>query len=808
MLTPPLRDDRRPIMSTSLRRAARVVLTAALLTAAPAPAAAGPAAGPAAAATGVVVGVLDDDGTPVPDAVVDLLLPNGAPRGQVRTDAEGRFRFADVPPATYLLRFSLQGGLVQFFPGRLVAAEAKQIRVLAGREFVADETVAPHGRIGGLITTDGGAPAPGARVRLHSADGREVAAVLTGPDGGYRFAYTPTGRFTLAVAAAERGATYQWAPRRRTRAQATPVTLAKNVDSRLDERLLPSGMITGRFTRDGVPIANVTVVAHSQATTADTVSHWTAADGTFRLLPYPGAYKVEFRVPTRMDLLDQWAGGAESERTTAPVRVAAGEEVSLDERALPTGRLSGRLAAASGGPPGRVGVSVSDPTRDRQYQATTAEDGTWFRTVRPGSYAVRYSTATQSQWAVGRTSRETADPVVVPAGGATTVDDTFLATGALTVTAADARTGAPLTSFCADVQNGYTFLGACTEDGTVKIGEIGAGTYEVKVTDGVRLDAVTRDVRVIPGRRTTASARLSLATGFAVTLVDAVTGEPVRSGCVTVLPADRAAEPGQGIGGCVDDTGRATMDQVVPDRYVLFAAAYDDVHGAQWVGTGGGVGARADARVFTAAGGETVDVTVRLDGRGAIAGRVTDADTGDPVPRATVGVWGAATSTEEDGTYLLDGLGPYRWTVYTQHDDYAGQWSGGGNDRLTATRVSVAEGASAPFDVGLGRGTTVTGTVATADGRVPDQSTVWVIDALTFDELATGRAGADGRYTVHVAGPRDVKLLVESKFGVLWTIGWHAGPIAAPDFATAAVVPVPVAGALTRDVTAPGPRLD
>jgi hypothetical protein len=794
------------IPSRLVRAVAGVAAVAAVLLAVP------PAGVPAAAAaptTGTVAGSVTDGATPVMNAAVDLLLPDNRIVAQARTDADGRFRLAEVRPGTYVLRFSLPGGLVQFLPGRLSRADAKPIQVRAGREFTVDETVLPHGTLAGRITTDVGAPAPGARVRLHRTDGVQVSTVLADRDGNYGFAYPPNGRFVLAVAVAGRGAPDQWVPRRRVRAEAARIDLAPGADVRRDERLLPLGTLTGRFTRDGVPVANVTVVAHSPTSAFETVTNATAADGTFRLRPYPGAYKVEFRVPTRLNLLDQWAGGAESERASVAVRVVAEEEVVLDERALPTGRIAGRLTGADGRPPERSAVVVSDPARDRRFQATTADDGSWFLLVRPGAYAVRYSTSVQSQWAVGRTSRDAADPVTVVAGGETIVDDALLPTGVLTITAVDAGTGAALTSFCADATNGYTFRTACTEEGMAKFGEIGAGSYEVTISDGDRLDTVARDVEVVSGRRTRLPARLAPAAGFAVTLVDAGTGEPVPNGCVNALPADRAPEPAQGIGGCADDTGRLVLDRLRPDRYVLFAQAYDDVHGAQWVGPQGGVGAMADARAFVADPGAAVDVTVRLDGRGAITGVVTDADTGDPVPDAVVGVWGAAASTDATGGYTLDGLGPYRWTLYTEHGDHAGQWSGGGNDRLAATGVPVAIGRATAYDVRLGRGTTLAGTIS-AGGRLPEQATVWVVDALTFDTLATGRAGADGRYTAHVAGPRPVKLLVEAKFGIFWMTGWHADRpgSGAPDFAAATQVFVAADGTQELNVNASGPPVD
>ncbi|GAA4455416.1 carboxypeptidase-like regulatory domain-containing protein [Phytohabitans houttuyneae] len=138
-------------------------------------------------------------------------------------------------------------------------------------------------------------------------------------------------------------------------------------------------------------------------------------------------------------LIDQWLGGAESEAATRPVQVVAGQSVTLDERQLPTGMVRGRLTDRAGQPPVASGVVIEDAARGRQFPATTAADGTWFKMVWPGTYTVRYESGGQVQWATGRSSAATADPVRVAAGGTTQLDEVLLPTGSLTVRAAGGR---------------------------------------------------------------------------------------------------------------------------------------------------------------------------------------------------------------------------------------------------------------------------------------------------------------------------------------------------------------------------------
>jgi hypothetical protein len=489
-------------MSTH-HRIARILAAALVLTLAPAAAA---RADPPT--TGTVAGTLADGATPVPDATVELvILPYGLLVKQVRTDAAGAFRIAEVQPREYTMRFKLPGGLNQFHPGVVDLGEARTFTVAAGAETVIDEAVMPHGTIGGRITTDTGAPAASARVELHRiTGGGPLATVLADATGGYLFRYPPSGQHRIAVAPAERGGTLQWAYRHRSYTQADPFTITPGQHTTVDDQLFPTGTITGRFTRDGVPVANVVVYATSQATTAESVSNWTDAEGVFRLKPYPGSYKLKFVVRSGTGL-DQWLGGAESEAATQPVQVAAGQTVTLEERQLPTGMVRGRLTDAAGQPPVASGVVVYDTARGRTFQATTAADGTWFKMVWPGTYAVRYSSGGQAQWATGRSTPETADPVTVAAGGTTFLDEVLLPTGSLAVRAVDRGSGAALTTFCATAWARYVYLRACTQDGTAELA-LSAGAYEVTVSDDVHPAAVHPDVRVATGQLTALTARL------------------------------------------------------------------------------------------------------------------------------------------------------------------------------------------------------------------------------------------------------------------------------------------------------------
>jgi len=389
--------------------------------------------------------------------------------------------------------------------------------------------------------------------------------------------------------------------------------------------------------------------------------------------------------------------------------------------------------------------------------------------------------------------------VTVAADGDTVVNESLKVPGSMHVTAKDAATGSPLTSFCAET-SGTMFASACTDNGTAEFPEIGAGVYAVTVSDGDHLDSVTSGVRVTSGHAAAVAARLQHGATITLDVTDAVTGTPVGSSvCVSGTQADRTTEPGGFLGDCVNDSGVVTLTRIKPGKYAFFASVFDGVHGGQWVGPHGGVGAQASARVVNVHYGDTAQVHVRLDGAGTVAGTVTDRRTGTPVSDAEVGVWGAATVTGTDGHYQLDGLGPYQWVMFFNHADHAGVWSGGGNDRLTATPVRVRQGQTTPYDIAMTAGTTLKVKISGRAGQPPDSAEVQVVDADTFDMLANVTTGSGGVYTAHVLGPQRVKLLVIASLdGLMHPYVWYPD---APDFTHGATVQVPSNGTKTVSVT-------
>jgi hypothetical protein len=554
--------------------------------------------------------------------------------------------------------------------------------------------------------------------------------------------------------------------------------------------LVEFGTIAGMFSGPAGPVAGVRVVANSLTNPFESVVTRTGPTGKFTLRPVAGGYKVSFQPPP--PLLDQWASGRETEWAADVITVRANAEVVLEEKALPTGRVEGRLLDAAGQPVAFAGVAIENPGLDRFFQATTDSDGRWFKTVWPGTYVARFDTTAQVQWAHGKANPETADPVTVLADKTTIVDEKLAHTGSLSVQAVDARSGQPVTSFCVDAHTEFMFAFACTDDGIAEFAELGAGSYTVKVTDGDHLDASTPGVLVTGGNASAVTAQMRHGATIEVTVTDAATGEAVGGICLSGKPADRATEYGGFVGDCADFSGTLTLTRIVPDRYVFFASVFDGVHGSQWVGPHGGVGAQTEAAIVTAAEGETAALNIRLDGQGTIEGVITDEATGEPMENVEVLAGNAGGTSGPDGSYAIPGLGPYEWVV-----SFGGQWSGGGASRFSATPIPVRANETTPYDVMLRKGTTLTGRIIGPAGQPPGFAEISIVNAKSFDIISRPAVGPDGGFTARLVGPQEVKLHIIASVGGRFVVMWYPDAI---DFAHGQAVPIPDSGITVVDI--------
>ncbi len=545
----------------------------------------------------------------------------------------------------------------------------------------------------------------------------------------------------------------------------------------VNDTALPYGTITGHFTdRSGKPVVGAEIHAHDDVANIYAWGGSTDPAGVYSLWAFAGTYAVEFRTSSGVR---QYAHQKIDESTADKVKVDGGATVVVDEITLPAGTVSGRLLDNDGSPAEGATVSLSSVGNSQYLSTRTAGDGTYrFDSVPVGDYTVGFTTADykRRQWAFGTTDERRAATVTVKLDQSLTVDDTFVPTGSLVVTATDGGTGRPVADFCVYLSNGGTDGNACSGgSGQVTMPDIPAGdTYEanVSVSSDQYLSTTVRPLVVTGGQTTTKSVVIRPAAVVETTVVDAGTRRPVPNICVgaTKVPDAYAGTNG---GPCSDEQGKVRLGRLEPATYALYARAHDGVHGDQWVGAGGGTGQLSKAKKITATPGTLTTVSpILLDAVGTLSGTVTDKRgarvAGVCVSTTAVSAWSnrsgdcPGTSTDAKGNYKITNLGPYRWPVqFASAANYAWQWLGGSPTRQGSKLVKVRSGRTATADAKLSPGTVLKGKITTAGGEPADYSVV-LVDAATGEDVAPSGGGEPaGSYEIHLA-PQTVKVVYSS----------------------------------------------
>jgi hypothetical protein len=164
-----------------------VAATAALVLLHAAPAAARPAG------SGSIAGQITKHG-PGP-VTVNLFTTAGAAAGQITSDEDGRYRFAEVPSGEYKLQFGHSGNY-QWAHQQLGFSKADVVRVTDGADVVVDDTMLKAGIVE-VIATDA---ASGDLVDTICADVWENSKrYCGGTDGVLRLTDLPEGKHTIHV---------------------------------------------------------------------------------------------------------------------------------------------------------------------------------------------------------------------------------------------------------------------------------------------------------------------------------------------------------------------------------------------------------------------------------------------------------------------------------------------------------------------------------------------------------------------------------------------------------------------------------
>jgi hypothetical protein len=397
------------------------------------------------------------------------------------------------------------------------------------------------------------------------------------------------------------------------------------------------GTIEGTFTTDsGAPIAD------------GFVSAW-AADGSWfgdAQTDAAGHYVIQNADATdiqmlfQQDSVVQWAHRQVRPEDAETFTVVSGQTLTVDERQLATGTISGRLTDANGDPAAFLSVNARNVDTDQSSYGYAGEDGTYSFTVLPGEYRVSFVHGSGEQWAYQAADANQAHIFAVAAGQTIAVDDTMLPTGTLggTLTGTD---GAPVPETEVDLHRGGQQISTTyTADGAYSFDGLLPGEYQVSFP-------VNDTVQWLRGKRSSAEATTFTVTAGQNTVADDSVLAP------SVVRGRLADTAGTGLEGYhvrvergledgSSESYEATTDaagdwqvQGPLDGAYLVSFQTPEYGRTQWVP---GKGNSRDAEPVTVAAGTTVTVDETWLPGARLKVTATDAATGAPISNFCVWV--------------------------------------------------------------------------------------------------------------------------------------------------------------------------
>ncbi len=251
------------------------------------------APGQSAAAPGVITGqVLTRDGAPAtsvrvaaipappPKAVEGLNYYVPPPPTRVaQTDAQGRYRLANLPPGQYLVAAGLVG-VGTYFPSEREPLRAGVVNVTADGPATADvRMVTPIGaRVSGRVT-----PPPAAAGEIAVLSGvtlAELAEVPVSADGQFAFGRVPAGRYLVSIFPTPPGF------------GSVAVDIREADSTTLEIKRPPTHVVSGRVVTSSGPIPRGLLALVSDNSYVPVTVN---ADGTFTARAQSARHRFEYR---------------------------------------------------------------------------------------------------------------------------------------------------------------------------------------------------------------------------------------------------------------------------------------------------------------------------------------------------------------------------------------------------------------------------------------------------------------------------------------------------------------------------------
>ncbi|MBV1853361.1 carboxypeptidase regulatory-like domain-containing protein [Catellatospora tritici] len=607
------------------------------------------------------------------------------------------------------------------------------------------------GTISGQITDDG-QPVVNAEVQVV---GPGFGSALTGSDGRYEITGLPAGDYYTVFLTPPGGPT-QYAYHSATTDNATQFTVTAGGTTTVNDTLIDTGIVAGRFTDPaGNGLAGIMVAAWSDPEAWSYVGT-TDADGYYSVVVPTGNFKVAFELGTQR----QWAPATLSWAQAQIYPVGSGQTVTVDATAMLQSAVAGRVVRADGTPYPDAAVNLMSTSGGPGAFGYTDADGQYRIDVMPGSYKIAIEITGEAteinQYVPGKRLESEAQVFTVAADSVTTVNETMLATGSASGRFTDAAgNGVPNVDVSFNDEYGRYYQATTRDDGTWQISTLLPGQFTVHFYDHATVDQYAYSkIDIADATRFTVVADQNLVvddtklatSGLRVTARDAITGAPVSGFTVQV-------------GGAFADEANGAA--VLPDLPV--GTWYPRVYaqGYQMIDKAGPV---------TVVAGQQATLEVTLVPNASIRAKVVDAATGEPVAGVCLFtqtrtqfrlIRSCPAASGADGEVVLDSVAAGTYQIFALPDRnsvYGAQWvglNGGTGDQAQARDVTVTAGQAKDIHkIYLDRKGTITGVVTGADGTPVTSGRVSIVTPVTWEGSAGGaNIDADGRYTLSLLGP-------------------------------------------------------
>ena len=634
--------------------------------------------------------------------------------------------------------------------GILAGVFAAALAVIGLTVFAAPASAA-DGTLDVTVTFEGGAPATGGSVWVHSLEGgaSEFSYVSSATAWHHAFALPP-GEYEVSFGwfegyAPERYHDIYWGS---SIGGATHVTVADGATTAITEELAVGGWIEGTVTVEGgAPATGAWGSVQVSLVTEDGDSHWVTSvtpdeTGFYRVsqaLP-PGNYAVQF---WRFDYaLDEYYHDATTVAEATLVPVTAGETSTVDEVLTAGGNIAGTVTMDSGGSAGVGWASVYRTSGEFALSSWTDADGSFVvGALPPGDYLVRFDyDLWQREWYNNVPDQASATPVTVVGGVTTTVNASVAPETSVEGTVTIAGGGSVqegwghvyLTNIATGVEESAYLL----PDGGYRFRDVQPGTYRLgfvdidgafdEYYDNAASSSEATPIAVTPGDHLVLNAELAPDSSISGSVTLDGSG-PALVGTVRAYSAD-----GTLAGSDHTTDGDYHIDGLVAGTYYLSLGVFDGSFGSfdgaafEWYDDAASI---VDATPVVVGYDEDVVVDVDLSPVSTITANLT-------IEGVAPVTWGniiltdiADGSVVEVGDRTTDGHGSYElWDVppgtyrlqFLDFDGAVDEYYDNASSAATATPIVVAPGDRLVLDAELELEPfgTIAGTV-TGTGGVP-----------------------------------------------------------------------------------------